>query len=104
MEKKVKVNKIILTIGNKEIELTVDEAKDLHSILGEMFKTPEKDIVYVPYVAPSDPNPYQPYKWIVNGTAKKWDGIYNPPMFVSGANTNGDFPYETGSINLTCTA
>jgi hypothetical protein len=103
MEKKVRVDKIVLNVNDKQVELTLEEAKDLNKILNDMFKqTPEKDIVYIPYTVPY--TPYEPYKiWYVDGTAKKWDGIFNPAKFVSGTSTNGDFPYETGSINLTCT-
>ena len=40
-EKKIKIDKLILTIGKKEILLTVEEAKELQAALSELFAAKE---------------------------------------------------------------
>lgn len=59
-----KVSKIILEVGSKEIELSIEEAKELKRILGDLFNV--KEIQFIP------PSPiiierynrwhYQPYE------------------------------------------
>ena len=83
MEKRVSVSKVVINIDGKEIDFTLEQAKELSKILNDMFKpTPEKDIVYIPYV--SEPYTYKKYwKW-------DWsDGTGNPP-------------YKTGTVTFTC--
>jgi hypothetical protein len=60
-----KIKKIVLQIGEKEIELSLDEAKELKKILGDLFK--EKETVYVP-------SPYPVYPYFPN----IWRVTYNP--------------------------
>jgi hypothetical protein len=43
---KVEITKITIKVGDKQAELTVQEAKELHRILDEMFK--RQDVTYVP--------------------------------------------------------
>ena len=64
---KIEIKKILIQIGDKELRLTVDEAKELHKILGELVaeKVPtviiEKDIVINPVSIPWYPvYPYYP--------------------------------------------
>ena len=53
----VKIDRIILKVSGKEIELSVDEAKQLKDILGEMFG--KDNTVVIPTLVPY---PYiQPY-------------------------------------------
>ena len=90
MEKKVcEVKKIVLNIDGKEISLTIEQAKKLKDILGELFgkeiiKETIREINYPPiwvYEQPIVPyNPLQPQIWCQSG------GIYSA---------------NSGSINLT---
>jgi len=56
MSNAVKVKRIVLNINGKEIPLTLDEAKELSKVLGEMFeeKTVVREVVrdrwHYPYV------------------------------------------------------
>ena len=45
---KVEIEKIIIKVGDKELSLSVDEAKELKTILNELFA--EKEIVYSPII------------------------------------------------------
>jgi len=66
MSSKVKVSKIVLVVNGKEIELTIDEAKELNGMLGELFDQKEKTIVVErhPYIPYSYPYVYvKPYVW-----------------------------------------
>jgi len=54
------IKKIVLEIGDKEIELTPDEAKELKDVLNNLFG--EKDIVYIPKPYPVY-HPY-PHWWV----------------------------------------
>ena len=77
MSKKVEVSKINIKIGDKEIPLTLGEAKELQELLNKTFG--EEKTVYVPGrsypVTIPYPIPYQPYRpyWEIT-----WDsGIEN---------------------------
>lgn len=78
MADKVKIDKINIKIGDQEIPLTLDQAKELQALLNDTFGkkfTPSYPIyiecpVYRrPYRYPYDPNPYpydpNPYFWSV---------------------------------------
>ena len=52
---KIEIKKLIVQVGDKELRLTVDEAKQLHKILGELVAQPaqptiviERDIINIP--------------------------------------------------------
>lgn len=70
-EKEVKVTKIVINVGGKEVEFTPEEAKELTKILSDMFG--EKDNIYVPYSVPYYP-PYPHVWWSVgyNTDGTKW--------------------------------
>ena len=64
---KIEIKKLLIQIGDKELRLTVNEAKELHKILGELVaeKVPtviiEKDIIINPISIPWYPvYPYYP--------------------------------------------
>lgn len=78
------ISKIVVEVGGKKVELTLDEAKELGSILGEMFGlnlhyAPSFPIVY-PVPIWVQPNRY-PYYTIT------WDGD-NTIYCLSTANTS----------------
>ena len=58
MSEKVQVSKIVVKMGDKEVELSLAEAKELQELLNETFGT--KETVYIPsqpiYVE-------RPYRW-----------------------------------------
>ncbi len=70
MEKEIEITKIIINIKDKELELSLKEAKELSKTLKELF--PEnKNYTYIPYTIPYidyDPNPYRWYPVITCGT------------------------------------
>lgn len=58
----IKVQKIVIQIGKKEVSLTVGEAKELQKILDETFG--KKEIVYIPSHPVVIERPiYPPYRW-----------------------------------------
>jgi len=59
--KKIEVDKIVLDIRGKKVELSLDEAKELSELLKSLFPNPLEKIVYVPSY-PTYPIVYrQPY-------------------------------------------
>jgi hypothetical protein len=63
-----KIEKIVLTVGKKTIELSIDEAKELRSILCDTFgREVVKETQYIPYI------PCQQNDWIY----KKWTPSYS---------------------------
>jgi hypothetical protein len=54
----VKVEKVVLEVNDKKIELSLEEAESLFKVLGDLFK---KEIVYVPKSRPVVPIPYYPW-------------------------------------------
>jgi hypothetical protein len=90
MENKVcEVKKIVLNINGKEISLSIEQAKKLKDILGELFgkeiiKEVIREINYPPiYVYP------QPAT------------ITNPWVITCGSGGTGTYSANSGSINLT---
>jgi hypothetical protein len=63
--KSVEIQKLVIRIGEKEITLGLDEAKELRDILNDTFgtkeivRTPQTERIYVPYFQ----EPVQPYYW-----------------------------------------
>jgi hypothetical protein len=74
----VSISKICIKIGEKEVELSPDEAKELQEILNDMFG--KRETVYVPQPYPVYPNPY-----------RYWSVTYGPGVVycsTAGSNTN----------------
>jgi len=86
----INIKKIVLTINNRDRERSVEEAKELNSILKDLFKEPEKvkEKEYIPYW------PYWPdYKPYYEGD--KWKIIW-----YSSNNTNGTFDIPKTNKNI----
>jgi hypothetical protein len=60
-EKTVEISKVNIKIGKKEIELSVEEAKELKEILNETFG--EKGVVYIPQPYPVYERPWRWRYW-----------------------------------------
>jgi hypothetical protein len=56
MEREIEVSKIVVKMGEKEIELSPAEAKKLQELLNEIFSK-NKEPIYVPIYPPVDPYP-----------------------------------------------
>jgi hypothetical protein len=69
MEVKAEIKKVVLKVSDKEISLSVDEAKKLKELLNELFG---KEIVKE-YIPISQPYPvYPPWRW--NYPEVTWHG------------------------------
>lgn len=58
------IKKVEITLGKQELAFTLEEAKKLHELLGNIFTKPP---VLIPYYQPPYPYPYweySPYKWV----------------------------------------
>ncbi len=49
MQKKPTIKKIVLTIGGKDLELSLDEAKELRDILHDTFPESSTERTIIPY-------------------------------------------------------
>lgn len=76
MSKKLKVTKIILESGNKKVELSLNEAKDLYDQLNELFGSKETYIPPQPIIIEPDRwrYPWQDRTWC-STTGKAPDAI-----------------------------
>lgn len=78
MNKKIEVSKIVIKIGDKEAELTIEQAKELKDVLGELFGK-DHERIYIPQPYPVYPTPYIYPRWEVtytdNGTRTIDSGI-----------------------------
>ena len=70
------ISKIVLTVGEKEFELSLKEAHELKKILNDTF--PDKEIQFIPSTIPTpiyieSPNhPYRPYEiWFGSTSSNK---------------------------------
>jgi hypothetical protein len=59
------IEKLVLDLGGKKVELTVDQAKKLAAALDEMFGTKER-VVHVPYYE-------RPWRWTLTTNSMKSD-------------------------------
>lgn len=98
---KTEVISIKLRIKGKEIDLSLEDAKELKDALNKVFAEPVTIKEYVPYTPyiPYEPykpyEPYiQPYPWwgTGSGTGDKLPYIYCSPNTTSGTITVGDMP------------
>ena len=63
MNKKAEIKRIILDLGGKEIELSLDQAKRLNKLLQEMFGVPVQSIPTYPIIIERS-RPYWEYPYI----------------------------------------
>lgn len=70
MSNQITIKSLVLKVGSKNIEITIEEAKKLKSVLDELFKTEtkevvkeviikERDIFWPPYPQPYYQKPYE---------------------------------------------
>ena len=72
------IKKIVLDINGKEIELSLDEAKELQELLGDLFGE-QKYISYPVYIQPTHQPIYPLTPW------RQWETGYTVPTITSGA-------------------
>ena len=69
---KVKIEKIVIRIGDKQSELTVEDAKALRDMLDQMFS---KEKEYVPYYPTTWPWYVQPVTWTTVTSSEPYKGV-----------------------------
>ena len=79
------IKKLTLQIGEKEIELTQEEAKQLKEALNDLFGKPVETIVKHEYV-PSWRRYWEPYWW---GTAIGGGGLVGSTTYLAGSGCVG---------------
>lgn len=90
MEQKTEIKKIVLQLGKKDIELTVEECKKLKDLLSELFgRDVVKEVV-------KEIHHGYPYRWYWN--YPQWNGDIVYCSGVSGDSAKLDFQNAT----LTC--
>mgnify|MGYP001442225007 CR=1 FL=1 len=64
MSDEVKVERIVIKIGDKKHEFSMEEAKELQKLLNDLLG--EKEVIYIPYSQPVyvEPHRYIPYPYI----------------------------------------
>jgi hypothetical protein len=82
------ISKIVLDVNGKKIELSVEEAKELKDILGNLFGKVEIQKEFVPYSVPQpyiwrEPYPYRYDKWYVTYQPTPYE-----PITTNGTQTN----------------
>lgn len=107
-----KVEKVIITIAGKTLELTPDQAKELRDILADMFGTPKDSIedwkrlledmkpavvpmpdpMPYPLLVPTDPWSYHPRPW------RYWEPVITCTTTTTGSLLIG------GEYRITCKA
>lgn len=69
---KIEVTKIVIKIGSKDAELTIEQARDLKDALVELLGSKDKEIVYIPQPYPVY---HRPYWYVTYGdVSKPWNG------------------------------
>lgn len=74
---KIEISKVTLKVGGKDIELTLEQARELKDVLGELF--PEKTVPFTTPIQPILIEPYYPRPW------HQWEVWYgdNTPYTIS---------------------
>ena len=105
--KSIELKRLVIKIGDKELNLTPDEAKSLKGILDELFEESEKieRIIVQPYPYPYYPVIYyEPYKWTKTYTYPQI--TYTTPVSVSSGIGNVSTWYTScndgGTFTCTC--
>jgi hypothetical protein len=83
----VKVEKIVIKIGDKEEEYTLEEAKKLQKLLNDLLGNKESIYIPVPYSVPV-PQPYIPYPYTVPYTVPNTSPYWTITWGTSGTSTN----------------
>lgn len=73
MSNKVELSNIVFKIGDKKIDLTLEEAKNLQDLLNNNFgvATAQPYIPYIPIMPYAPYYPPEPYRW------QEWEGRYD---------------------------
>jgi hypothetical protein len=83
MSKKIEIKKVVIQIGDKEAELTIEQARELKDALIDLLG--KKETVYLPASPVVIERPYYPHypNWTVT-----WDGTRtNPTTYPGGTIT-----------------
>lgn len=101
----IKIDRVVLKIGNKDVSLSIKEARELKDILNETFKgkndEKEKEYIYIPslpsYIPYPVPTPYThpPYYTITWQTAISDNGT----LTLSNGTQQADFGNFGDTIN-----
>jgi len=101
MEEKMEIKEIVLKLGKKEVSLTVEEAKKLKELLGELFgKEIVKEIVKEEHHHYDHYRPfwyYQPYYYNSCGGL-----VTNTQLCATTQSNNATYNSGTLTINATC--
>lgn len=90
MSKKVEVTKIVIRMGDKDAELTIEQARELKDALDSLLGT-KGETVYVPHPYPYPvPQPY-PYYW----RKRYWIGEVDWNTYTTISGTTTDRPTGT---------
>jgi len=63
----IEIQKITIKMGKKEVELTIEQARELKAALGSLLGETVTERVIEKY-----PYHYDPYRWV--WTSPRWDG------------------------------
>jgi len=74
----VKLDKIVLDVRGKKIELSQQEAQDLRDVLLDLLGTDRREVVYIPYGIFSEPFRATP-TWIYTPTTTYGTSIDSSP-------------------------
>ena len=89
----VQIEKIRIKIGEKELDLSIEEAKELQSVLNDLFKVKEVDPPYVYPIWVTHTWPEYPYK--------RWDVYYTCDNTILSSDLDGSiFTEENGITTL----
>ena len=86
MSNKAEIKKIILSLGDKEIELNLDQAKKLYNLLNEIFQVKTVEIPKYPIIIERH-RPYWDYPYVT------WWDTTNTKIQMS-------YTAETGALNM----
>ena len=102
MADEVKVERIVIKIGDKEHEFSMEEAKELQKLLNDLLG--EKEVIYIPYSQPviyPQPVYVEPYRYIPYYPERTAPNPYiNPWIITCGT---GDDPTRYAFPTVVCT-
>lgn len=83
MEEQVRLEKLVITIGKKSIELTLEEARAVKKVLDDLLEKQTEKTVWITYPYTY---PYYPY-------------TYTYPTYTNSVGGSGDVKYKITSSN-----
>lgn len=95
MKNKTTIKKMVIELNGKDVELTMDQARELQVALNELFEEKIREVIKPqPYPVP-EPYPVYPQPW-----RRPYRWPWNEPIWISRSGSK--FSVNSGDLSVRC--